>query len=65
MCTCVGFFFQNPLVTPAITPRGTAQCTKSLMTTHGELAKKYDVPIQASFTFYKLLVTTCNSKTVH
>lgn len=36
----------HPLVTPVLTARGVAHCTKSLLTIHGELAKKYNVPIQ-------------------
>lgn len=36
----------NPLLTPVVTPRGIARCSKSLLTIHGELAKKYIVPVQ-------------------
>ncbi|KAL9985856.1 hypothetical protein ACROYT_G008305 [Oculina patagonica] len=36
----------NPLLTPVVTPRGIARCSKSLLTIHGKLAKKYDVPVQ-------------------
>lgn len=65
----------HPLVTPVLTARGIAHCTKSLLTIHGELAKKYGVPIQghlreikdelASWNFASEFSQTSNLAKVH
>jgi len=38
---------KNPLITPVITPRFVPTCTPVLMKGLGELAKKYNIPIQS------------------
>ena len=40
------FLWQNPLITPVVTPRFVLSCTSHLMKKLGHIAKKYDVPIQ-------------------
>ena len=44
--------FQNPLLTPVVTPRGIARCSKTLLTQLGEMAKAHDIPVQASVIVY-------------
>lgn len=43
------FFWQNPLITPVVTPRFVLSCTSHLLKKLGHIAKKYDVPIQVHF----------------
>lgn len=38
---------KNPLLTPVVTPRFAPCCSASLMSALGELAQKYDIPIQS------------------
>lgn len=42
-------FWQNPLITPVVTPRFVLSCTSHLLKKLGHIAKKYDVPIQVHF----------------
>lgn len=48
-CGCFPFSWQNPLITPVVTPRFVLSCTSHLLKKLGHLAKKYDVPIQVHF----------------
>lgn len=43
------FFWQNPLITPVVTPRFVLSCTSHLLKKLGHIAKKYNVPIQVHF----------------
>ncbi|KAJ7393703.1 hypothetical protein OS493_003361 [Desmophyllum pertusum] len=51
----------NPLLTPALTPRGIAHCTRSLMKIHGKLAKKYHLPVQGHLREIKNELSSWNS----
>ena len=46
---CFSFFWQNPLITPVVTPRFVLSCTSHLLKKLGHIAKKYNVPIQVHF----------------
>ena len=48
-CGCFSFFWQNPLITPVVTPRFVLSCTSHLLKKLGHIAKKYNVPIQVHF----------------
>lgn len=37
----------DPLITPVVTPRFVPSCTAELMTSLGEVSRKYNVPVQS------------------